>query len=246
MIQVWYRNFLFFKKTFFVTLFWTVIEPLIYLGALGFGFGRYVPPIEGLPFIDFYYPGLLCSTAMMVAYFEATYPNYTKLTHQKIYFSMLLTPLTDVQILSGEILWAATKALFGVVGVILVSSLFGLFKLEILYTLPVLFLTSLAFACFGMIMISIAKNYDTFIFSTSGLIVPLSMLSGVYFSLNDVPSGFKYLAYLFPLAHATKVVRGVAHSGFQQEYFLNGLVIVIYIVVFYFLARKLFRKKLIQ
>jgi hypothetical protein len=58
---------LFFKKTFFVTLFWTVIEPLIYLGAFGFGFGRYVPPIEGLPFIDFYYPGLLCSTAMMVA-----------------------------------------------------------------------------------------------------------------------------------------------------------------------------------
>ena len=246
MIQVWYRNFLFFKKTFFVTLFWTVIEPLIYLGAFGFGFGRYVPPIEGLPFIDFYYPGLLCSTAMMVAYFEATYPNYTKLTHHKTYFSMLLTPLTDSMIVSGEILWAATKAMFGVVGVVVISAVFGLFKIEILYALPILFLTSLAFACFGMIMISVAKSYDSFIYSTSGIIVPLSMLSGVYFSLNDVPSGFKYLAYLFPLAHATKSVRGIIQTGFQQEYLLNCLAIIAYAVVLYFFAKKLFKKKLIQ
>ena len=104
MIHVWFRNFLFFKKTFFVSIFWTVIEPLMYLGALGYGFGRYVPPIEGLSFLDFYFPGLLCSTAMMVSYFESTYPNYTKLTYQKTFSTIMLTPLTYKDILLGEIL----------------------------------------------------------------------------------------------------------------------------------------------
>jgi lipooligosaccharide transport system permease protein len=128
-IQVWLRNFLFFRKTFLVSLFWTILEPLMYLVAIGFGLGRFVEQIEGLTFIEFYYPGLLASTAMMVAYFEGTYPNYTKLTYQKTFSTMLLTPLNPNQILFGEILWAATKGFFAVCGVITVSLLFGLFIL---------------------------------------------------------------------------------------------------------------------
>jgi lipooligosaccharide transport system permease protein len=149
MFKVWYRNFLFFRKTFFVTLFWTVLEPLMYLTALGYGFGQYVPPIENLSFIDFYFPGLLCTTAMFVSYFEATYPNYTKLSYQKTYFTMLLTPLTVSQILAGEVLWAATKGMIGVFGVAIVASAFGLFHFELFLTLPILFLLSLCWDVHG-------------------------------------------------------------------------------------------------
>ena len=59
MIQVWRRNFLFFRKTFLVSVFWTVLEPTMYLLAIGFGLGRFVEQIENLTFIEFYYPGLL-------------------------------------------------------------------------------------------------------------------------------------------------------------------------------------------
>lgn len=246
MIHVWYRNFLFFRKTFFVTLFWTVLEPLMYLTALGYGFGQYVPPIENLSFIDFYFPGLLCTTAMFVSYFEATYPNYTKLTYQKTYFTMLLTPLSASEVLAGEILWAATKGMIGIFGVQLIASFFGLFHWQFFLALPILFLLALCFATFGMLMVSVAKNYDSFIFSTSGLIIPLSLISGTYFSLNDIPIFFKWISYIFPLSHATEITRALLYFKFEYHFLLQIGWMLITFFILYKLTTKLFYKKLIQ
>lgn len=247
MIQVWLRNFLFFKKTFLVSLFWTVFEPLMYLAAFGFGFGRYIPPIESLPFVDFYFPGLLCSSAMMVSYFESTYPNYTKLTHQKIFSTMLLTPLTHQQILMGEILWSATKGLLGASGVMLISVFFGLASFQFIFIMPILFLLSLIFAAFGMSIVSVAKNYDSFVFSTSGFIVPLSLISGTYFSLKDMPQLIQWLAYLFPLSHGVQLCR---HLLYQKINFftdsIHFLILLLYAGGLIFFANTLFRRKIVS
>lgn len=245
MIQVWLRNFLFFKKTFLVSLFWTVLEPLMYLAAIGFGLGRFVEQIEGLTFIDFYYPGLLASTAMMISYFESTYPNYTKLTYQKTYAMMLLTPLNEQQILFGEILWAATKGFLAVCGVCFVSLFFGLFKYQIFLTLPFLFLLCLVFSAFGMVVVSIARNYDSFIFSTSGVIIPMSLLSGTYFSIQDMPVFFKGLAYLLPLTHGVTLTRDIIYRTLTGYSLLSVLLLLGYLYGLSWLAYKLFKKKLI-
>ncbi len=218
----------------------------MYLAAIGFGLGRFVDQIEGLTFIDFYYPGLLASTAMMISYFESTYPNYTKLTYQKTYAMMLLTPLNEKQILFGEILWAATKGFIAVCGVCFVSLFFGLFKYQILLTLPVLFLVCLVFAAFGMVVVSLAKNYDSFIFSTSGIIIPISLLSGTYFSIQDMPVFFKGLSYLLPLSHGVRLTRDLIYRSLTLYSLLSVLVLLIYIYGLSWLAYKLFKKKLIN
>lgn len=246
MYNVWLRNFLFFRKTFVVSLFWTTLEPLMFLGAFGFGFGHYISAIEGMSFLQFYFAGLLCTTAMMVAYFESTYPNYTKLTYQKTYAAMLLTPISTQQIFFGELLWAATKGFLGVFGVFLISSLFGLFNVKFFVIAPILFLLSLVFASFGMIMISIAKNYDSFVFSTSGVIVPLSMISGTYFSLDEIPYYLKTAAYLFPLAHAVRLVRSVLYKEIGAFDLVHVAVLLVYLAIFSFIGLRLFRKKLVN
>jgi len=246
MIQVWLRNFLFFRKTFLVSLFWTVLEPTMSLLAIGFGLGRFVEQIEGLTFIEFYYPGLLATSAMMVSYFESTYPNYTKLTYQKTFSTILLTPIDSNQILMGEILWAATKGFIGVLGVILVSLFFGLFKVQLLLTLPILFLLCLVFASFGLIMTATAKNYDSFIFSTSGIIVPMSLISGTYFSLNQTPEFIKVLAQLLPLTHAVSLTRTIMYKNYNLNTIALDIgVLLIYFLVCLFIARRLFAKKLV-
>ncbi len=246
MIQVWLRNFLFFRKTFLVSFFWTILEPLMYLAAIGFGLGRFVEQIEGLTFIDFYFPGLLGSTAMMISYFESTYPNYTKLTHQKTYAMMLLTPLDEKRILFGEILWAATKGFIAVCGVCFVSLFFGLFKLQILLTLPFLFLVCLVFASFGMVVVSIAKNYDSFIFSTSGIIIPMSLLSGTYFSIQDMPIFFKGLSYLLPLTHGVNLTRDLIYRSLTLQSLISIAVLLAYLYGFSSLSYRLFKKKLVN
>lgn len=246
MIQVWLRNFLFFRKTFLISFFWTILEPLMYLGAIGFGLGRFVEQIENLSFVQFYYPGLLASTAMMVSYFESVYPNYTKLTYQKTYSMMLLTPLSEKQILLGEILWSGTKGFIGVCGVCFVSLFFGLFSVQIFYALPILFLTCLVFAAFGMVMICLAKSYDSFVISTSGIIIPMSLLSGTYFSIKDMPVFFKDLALLMPLTHGVNLTRDILFRSFTSTHLISIAVLLIYLVGLSMIAYRLFKKKLVQ
>lgn len=210
--QVWSRNFLYFKKTWLVSLFWIVLEPVIYLGAIGFGLGAFVNNMGGMSYIEFFFPALLSSTAMMVSFFEGTYGNYTKLTHQKTYATIMLTRVGPEEIVGGELLWAASKGFFGVIGVTVVALFFGLIdSYRIFLALPVLFLLSALFSCIGMIFTSFARNYDSFIYSTSGLIVPMSLLSGTYFPLEQLPVGLRYIAYVFPLTHGVAAVRGILH-----------------------------------
>jgi lipooligosaccharide transport system permease protein len=95
-------------------------------------------------------------------------------------------------------------------------------------------------------MVSLAKNYDSFIFSTSGLIIPLSLISGTYFSLQDIPVFFKWLAYLFPLSHATEMTRGFIYHQFEMKYLIQFCWMGIIFFALYKLTSKLFYNKLIQ
>lgn len=246
-LRVWHRNFLYFKKTFLVSLFWIVLEPTIYLGAIGFGLGAFVSNMNGMSYVEFFLPALLCSTAMMVAFFEGTYGSYTKLTHQKTYSTIMLTQVGPEEIVFGELLWAACKSFFGVVGVVVVASFIGIIdSWRILVAIPVLFLLSWVFSSFAMIMTSVAKNYDSFVYSTSGIIVPMSLLSGTYFPLEQLPSGLRILSWAFPLTHGVNSVRNIIAGQWSLVVVLNILVLLALAIVFTKIAINRIGKKLLH
>lgn len=227
-MRVWSRNFLYFRKTWTVSLFWVLLEPLMYLGAIGFGLGTFVANIGGHSYVDFFFPGLLCSTGMMVAFFEGTYGSFTKLTHQRTYATIMLTRIGPEEIALGELLWAGTKGYFSVCGVALVAAVFGLIDTwRIVPALAILLLLCWLFASLAMIVTSIARNYDSFIYSTSGFIIPMSLFSGTYFPIEQLPGGLKYAAYLFPLTHAVQAVRGILQDGFTVAVGIHTLVLLV-------------------
>lgn len=245
--KVWSRNFMYFKKTWLVSLFWIVLEPVIYLGAIGFGLGAFVNNMGGMSYIEFFFPALLSTTAMMVAFFEGTYGNYTKLTHQKTYATIMLTRVGPEEIVAGELLWATSKGFFGVIGVTIVALFFGLIdSYRIFLALPILFLMSALFSCIGMILTSYARNYDSFIYSTSGLIVPMSLLSGTYFPLDQLPAALRYVAYLFPLTHAVAAVREVLHQGPTLWVLIHVLILLVATWICMNIAFFRIRKKLLK
>jgi lipooligosaccharide transport system permease protein len=95
-------------------------------------------------------------------------------------------------------------------------------------------------------MTATAKNYDSFIFSTSGIIVPMSLISGTYFSLNQTPEFIKVLAQLLPLTHAVSLTRTIMYKNYNWNTIaLDVGVLLIYFLVCLFIARRLFAKKLV-
>lgn len=213
---IFIRNFWHFKKNFWVSFVWVILEPLMYLGAIGYGLGSYIQTIQGLSYVDFFFPGLLASTAMMVPFFEGTYTNYSKLTYQKTYSHMLLTPLDPIEVVTGELLWSTFKGAFGIAGLILVSSLFGLIGTwKIILAFFVLVLGSWLFSSLAMIVTTMAKSYDSFVYSTSGFLIPMSLISGLYFPISQMPLVLQIISYILPLSHLVELVRMLLVEDFS-------------------------------
>lgn len=246
--KVWNRNFLQFRKSLLVNLFWIVLEPLFYLVALGYGLGSFIPTISGVAYADFFFPGLLCITSMMVAFFVSTYDCFSKLTHQKIYRTMILTPLTPDQIVIGEILWAATKGTISALGVTVVASFFGhIDSWMILPALSVVFLSAVVFAAIGMIVTSLVHNYEAIIYPTSGFIIPMSLFSGTYFPIKELPLGLEYLSYIFPLSHSVNLVRGLLlHQRLEWIHAVNLAVLLVLAIVLIRIAIRRITQRLIK
>lgn len=226
--RVWYRNYVIFKRTWLVTLFWVMLEPVFILTALGFGLGAYVKTIGGLPYPEFFFPGLLCSSTMMIAFFEGTYANFSKLTYSKVYLTQLLSPITIPELIIGDLLWGASKGLLSGIAVILVGQLFGLGQSwGLIAALPVLFLNAWIFSCVGMIVTSLVRNYDQIIYPTSGLIVPMSLFAGTYFPIEELNPVLRGLSYLMPLTHTTQVVRALAIEQWNPMMLMHLFVLVV-------------------
>lgn len=234
--NVWFRNFLLFKRSWSVSVFWILIEPVVILGSIGYGVGSYINNVNGIPYVDFYFPALLASTSMMVSFFESTYGNFSRLTYQSTYSTMLLSPLSVSEIVLGEVLWGATKGTLSAFGIVLVGLPLGLVDSVIIFpVLAVVFISSFLFSSLGMLITSIVKNYDAIIYPTSGLIVPMSLICGTYFSIERFPFVIKYLIYVLPLTHTVVVARGLFNRGFEWIYIVN---ILFLIVVAILLVRK--------
>lgn len=245
--QVWKRNFLHYRKSLLPSVLWTCLEPLMYLGAIGYGLGSYVTNMEGGSYIEFFFPGILCFTAMFVSFIDGTYGNFAKLTYQKTYQTILLTPISAADVVVGEILWTTSKGFFGACGVAFVALFLGLVESwRILPTLIFLFSVSWMFSALAMIVTSYVRNYDSFIYWTSGFLTPMSLIAGVYFPLEQLPDGLRHLTWLLPLTHAVIPVRSILAGDIRWTLLIHIGIILLSGWIFMNIAIHRIRRKLIR
>jgi len=60
-----------------------LLEPLLYVLALGYGVGAFIDELEGVSYARFIAPGILAITMMQSAFFETTYGSYIRMWFQK-------------------------------------------------------------------------------------------------------------------------------------------------------------------
>ena len=245
-ISLWHRNCCYLKYAWAETTMWVLIEPLLYLGAIGYGVGSYISNVEGLSYIDFFFPAMLANTAMTISFLEATYGSFTKLTKQKTFSTILLAPVDVGEIVWGEILWAMTKAMMSVLGVVIIAAFFGLLKsVMILPAVIFLILISLTSASAGLLVTATSRDYTSFNYFISGVVVPMSLFSGTYFPIERFPVAFQWIAKCLPLTYGVEAIRGMLYEGWSHQYFLNAIIILFFAVVFLFFAFQKMYKKLI-
>jgi len=206
--RVWQRNLTVYTKRYKSSLVLNFVDPVLYLVALGFGLGSFVKEINGAPYIKFLAPGLIASSSMFAATFECTYGTYIRMTYQKTFDAILVTPICIDDLIAGELLWGASKGTFYGIIIIIVLSVFGLLDSPyIALTIPLIFISGLIFSAIAVITSSLVPGIDSFNYFNTLFMTPMFLFSGIFFPLDSLPPAVSKIAYFTPLYHLVNITR---------------------------------------
>ncbi|MSQ53906.1 MAG: nodulation protein NodJ [Betaproteobacteria bacterium] len=243
-VPVWRRNFLVWQKLIAAALLGNLADPLIMVFGLGYGLGALLPSIEGMSYVAFFAAGSLCSATMMTASFESMFSAFSRMHGQKTWDAILYAPLTIDDVVTGELLWAASKAWLTGSTILAVIAVFGFSHSPLaLVALPAAFLVGLAFSSIGLVMTVLARGWDFFSFYMTLVLTPMMMISGVFFPLEQLPAAVQLVARVLPLYHGVQLVRSGVAGSIAPDAALHVLVLLGYALAAYWLAIVIARKR---
>ncbi|CAB3720589.1 ABC transporter permease [Trinickia soli] len=246
-IAVWRRNYLVWRKLAAASMLGNLADPMIYLFGLGFGLGLMVGHVDGVSYIAFLAAGTVASSVMMSASFESMYSAFSRMHVQRTWEAIMHTPLTLGDVVVGEIVWAASKAVLSGAAIMLVAGALGYATFpSMLLALPVVALAGLAFASLAMIVTALAPSYDFFMFYQTLALTPMLLLSGVFFPLTQLPEAIRHAAMALPLAHAVELIRAAMLGRPVSNIALHVAVLVAYAIAPFFICAALFRRRLMR
>lgn len=193
----------------------TVLEPVLFLAAMGLTLGSLVDRGQGAPggvsYLAFLAPGLLAAAAMQNASFESTYPVLGAIKWDKTYEAVLATPAGIRDILIGHLLYIGLRATTSATLFLAVLVLFGAAASPLaVLAVPAAVLTALAFAAPITAFAARLDNDTGFSVLQRFLILPMFLFSGTFFPVGQLPAFFEWVAYLTPLWHGVALSRGLA------------------------------------
>jgi len=196
---------------------WTIIvsgffEPLFFLLALGYGLGTYVGDVvidgQRVEYAAFIAPGLLAASAMNGAFYDAT-NIFWKLRYQKLYDSILSTPLGPKDIAAGETVWALFRGLIYAVGFFTVIAVLGLIESWwALLALPATVFVGFAFAGAGIAAVTYMRSWQDFDILNLA-ILPMFLFSATFFPLSTYPDWLEWVIQATPLYHGVELLRSL-------------------------------------
>ena len=248
---VFLRNFLVWRKMIIPSLIANIAEPLMWLVAFGYGLGALVGEVqlgaEKVPYIVFLASGSICMSAMNAATFEALYSAFSRMHVQKTWDGIMNAPVRLDDVLLAEMLWAAFKAIFTATAILFVMLALGIANSwKVLLAWPILLGVGITFSCLALIFNALAKGYDFFTYYFTLFLTPMMFLSGVFFPLDNLPEGVRWLAMALPLTQAVSLVRPLFMDQWPEHVLLHIGILTAYAVAAWTIALHLTRKRFKQ
>jgi lipooligosaccharide transport system permease protein len=243
---VWVREWTVFRYYWRTRTFAAIVEPVITLLAFGFGFGKLISSIDGIPYIQFVGTGAVATAVLFSAVFSSMFDALYKRRYQRVYDAMLAAPVDVDEIVTGESLFLGTRAgLYGVTP-LLVAFVFGLRPAPAMVLVPLIgIVTGIGFAALGMWFAAMVSTYDGLSYVVSGVVTPLFLVAGTFFPLNRMPQWLQSLAQLNPLYHCVELVRHCAFGLDPAADLLHVGALCAFAVLAWWLAVSRTRAKLI-
>ena len=200
-----------------VSLFASVLQPLVWLLLVGSTFGR-TQSLPGFPadsYLAFMTPGILA----MVALFGGSMGGMSIIWDRRVgYLNKLLAlPISRASIVVGKMLSIAIRTSVQILIVLGIAFLLGVHSVTGVAGIPLLLFTAMlltfAFSGISVAVGALVKQPETFWAVVNFLTVPLLFMSSALFPLQFMPPWLANLARLNPVTHAIEPMRTLMIRG---------------------------------
>ena len=187
-----------FWKVAFQTVAGPVLSALLYLVIFAQALGAHVRVFEGVPYTAFLVPGLVMMSILQNAFANSSSSLIqSKITGNLVF--VLVTPISHLEFFGAYVLASVARGLVVGAGVLAVTVWF----VELRVAAP---MWALAFAVLGSALLGVlgllagiwADKFDQIAAFQNFLVLPLTMLSGVFYSIQTLPPLWQQVSHLNP------------------------------------------------
>ena len=252
-LRVLEHRLLVYRRTWRGSIFTSFLAPVLFLAAMGMGLGTFVnqsnpAALGGVSYLVFLAPGLLASQAMQTATGKSMYPVLSALLWQRTYLAMITTPILTWNIVIGQLLWLVFRLFVVSTSFVIVMVLLGATNVPAgIAMIPVAILTGLAFAMPITAYAATRRSDTSFSVVNRFVIIPLSIFSGTFFPITQLPLFLQAIAVVTPLWNGVALARALALGTFDPLLAaFNLLVIFAWVGAGTAAALFTFRRRLVQ
>ena len=205
-----------YRRTWRSSVWSSVLGPLFYLGAMGYGLGSLVDrngtaALGGVPYVVFVAPAVLVVQAMNTAISNAMFPVFGGIHWNKIYVAARATMLRPADIYRGHLLFIALRIAMNSACFVVIMAAFGLIKsVWAVALLPASVLLGFAFAAPVAAWAVTLRTQTPMNYVVRFGSIPLMLFSGTFFPVSSLPGWLRPLAYATPLWHGVALCRALS------------------------------------
>ncbi len=203
-------------------------QPLLFLIALGFGFGPIYQKAGGGNYLQFLAPGIIAMTVLTTSMFAGIEVIWDR--QFGFLKETLVAPVPRWVIMLGRTLGGATVATVQGLIVAVLATVAGFRPASLAMILPALgfmLLAAVLFTALGTAIASRMQDMQAFPLIMNFLVMPMFFLSGALFPLSGLPGSIAIAASVNPMSYAVDAIRGTLsgamHFGLGSDFLALGV-----------------------
>jgi ABC-2 type transport system permease protein len=189
------------------TLLPPAITTALYFLIFGRLIGERIGTVQGVTYMDYIVPGVILMSVISHAYSNVVSSFYsTKFQHH--IEELLVAPVSNAVILTGYVCGGIARGVLVGLVVAGISMLFN--PISVMHwgiSIAILLLTATMFALAGFINAVFADSFDDISIIPNFVLIPLTYLGGVFYSLSMLPSIWQAIAQGNPILYMINAFR---------------------------------------
>lgn len=189
-----------------------ILSSALFIVVFGLSLGDRIREIDGVPYDQFIVPGLIAMGMAQAAYannsatvFQARFDRYLN--------DVLAAPMRGWEVNLSLNLGGAVRAVLIGAGLAAIAlPLTGVPVQHPLVLLLSVLLLLVLFCSFGVVVGIYAESWDHTAFVNNLVILPLSFLGGVFYSIDSLPSPWEEISHANPIFYLINAVRYGFHG----------------------------------